>query len=80
MKKSFRLLMFAFILFSCMAMAGVALGQGPPPPPGGQGGEGNQNPGGAPIGDGVSIMLFLGGGYGAWKLFKAARKKEEVYS
>ncbi len=51
---------------------------GPPPPPGDHGSTGNQGPAGAPIDGGLGILLALGAGYGAKKLYHARKEKEEV--
>jgi len=48
-----------------------------PPPPGGHGSGENQDPAGAPIDGGLGILLALGAGYGAKKLYKLRKEKEE---
>ena len=49
----------------------------PPPPPGQTGGGqgGGQVPVGAPIGDGVGILLVLGAAYGGWKFYNYRKNK-----
>lgn len=51
----------------------------PPKPPSGTGTSGNQGPQptGGPIDGGLGILLALGAGYGAKKLYKARKEKEE---
>lgn len=47
-----------------------------PDPPGQHGQDGNKAPGGgAPIGGGLLILLSLGAGYGAKKLYDRKKKK-----
>jgi len=63
-----------FLLMGSIAMAGAP----PPPPPGGGGsGTGNVPGGGAALGGGLFILVALGAGYGAKKVFDA-RKKETL--
>lgn len=52
----------------------------PPKPPSGTGTSGNQGPQptGGPIDGGLGILLSLGAGYGAKKLYKMRKEKEEV--
>ncbi len=47
----------------------------PPTPPGEHGQSGNGSPAGAPIDGGLSILLAMGGAYGARKLYKARKEK-----
>jgi hypothetical protein len=43
----------------------------PPPPPGEHGQNGSQPPGGgAPVGNGLTLLLMLSGGYTVWRLHK----------
>jgi hypothetical protein len=65
------LLTAAFILvnfFVFTVYADEPMDNPPPPPGGGHGGGGNQQ--GAPIDGGMTILLVLGAGYGARKLYK----------
>ncbi len=48
----------------------------PPPPPPGHNSGGNIPGGGAPIGGGVFILLTLGFGYGAKKMYNFRKKKD----
>lgn len=78
--KSFKklLLTFTFLvasLFMFSAMADEPMDNPPPPPGGGHGGGGNSQ--GAPIDGGLGILLALGAGYGAKKLYKARQEKKE---
>ena len=49
----------------------------PPPPTAGHGATGNQDGGGAPIGDGLLILLGLGAAYGGKKLYHLFNEKKE---
>jgi hypothetical protein len=73
-----KLLLTLVFLFSGMFMFNAVADEpldNPPPPPGGHGGGGNTQ--GAPIDGGLSILLALGAGYGAKKLYKARQEKKE---
>jgi hypothetical protein len=60
-----------FILALFFALPLINLADGPPPPPGGGGGPGGGGtPVGAPIDGGLGILLALGLGYGAFKIYK----------
>ncbi len=75
------LLTLTFLLsgiFIFHAMADEPLDNPPPPPGGGHGGGGNTQ--GAPIDGGLGILLALGAGYGAKKLYKARKDKNETDS
>jgi hypothetical protein len=67
---------FFMLLFS-ITFNQVAMSQPPPPPPGGGHGlGGNQGPGGqsgAPVGDGLLILIGLAGLYGGKKFFAHIR-------
>ena len=70
MKTHFRILP-AFILIALfISIHTVSFAQPPPPPPGGGHGQGgNQPPGaGAPIGDGMFLLIGLAGLYGGRKV------------
>jgi len=47
-----------------------------PPPPGGHGSTENQEPSGAPIEGGLSILLAFGAGYGGYKLYRSRKEKD----
>lgn len=67
-------------IFFTLVPALYALADGPPPPPDPTGNN-SGNAVGAPIDDGMFILLALGIGYGVYKIYemrKAARKKEEA--
>ena len=53
------------------------LAQAPPPPPNdpSNGGTGGPVGGGAPIGSGIAILLALGAGYGAKKVYDFRKRK-----
>jgi len=57
------------LLGSMLVFSGSVFSQGAPPPPagGGLGGSHNQNGGGAPLGDGVFILIGLAIGFGGIK-------------
>ena len=65
-----------FALFCCISLSSYA--DGPPPPivPEGHGLGGNV-PVGAPIDNGVIILLALGVGYAAFKLYSARKAKAD---
>jgi len=70
MKNKFRIIkaFIAFMLY--LSINGVSVAQPPPPPPsGGHGISGNRPPGaGAPIGEGMFLLLGLVGLYGGKKV------------
>ena len=73
MKRAFRILTAtAFIMAAPLFM----VAQNPPHPNGGGAPGGGNTPvgGGAPIGGGLIIMMALGMGYGARKVFDARKK------
>jgi hypothetical protein len=65
-------------MFLFNVMADEPLDNPPPPPGGGHGGGGNSQ--GAPIDGGLGILLALGAGYGAKKLYKNRREEHEKSS
>lgn len=71
--KHFVVLTIAFLLLT----AAPAFADDPPPPPPIEHGQnGNQTPGGgAPIGEGLAILLTMGAAYG-YKKFKQAQKDD----
>jgi len=71
MKKYFKLLKFFFALALLFSIHNVSMSQPPPPPGGGHGGSDNQAPlaGGAPVGDGMFLLLSLAGLYGGKKIY-----------
>lgn len=66
-------------VFICGMLISASLYADPPapPPPGGHGSENNEAPAGAPIDGGLGILLALGAGFGAKKLYALRREKEE---
>ncbi len=70
-------LVFLFsTLFIFNAIADGPLDSPPPPPGGGHGGGGN--PQGAPIDGGLGILISLGVGYGALRLKKHGKWKQQL--
>jgi hypothetical protein len=72
------LLTFSFLfasMFMLNAFADEPTDNPPPPPGGGHGTGGNSQ--GAPIDGGLGILLALGAGYGAKKLYKSRQEKKE---
>ena len=71
------ILKIAVILSFIMLPAFVALADLPDAPPPDPGGTGGGTPVGAPIDGGLGILLVLGAGYGAKKLYQARKEKNE---
>ncbi len=73
MKKNYNVLkaLLIFVLFISLSLAGSAQTPPPPPPNTGHGQGGNQAPsdGGAPIGDGMFILIGLAGLYAGKKVY-----------
>jgi hypothetical protein len=76
MKKTFRILTISAFL---MAAPLFMIAQNPPHPNGGNAPGSGNTPvgGGAPIGGGLIILLALGMGYGARKVFDARKSLQE---
>jgi hypothetical protein len=66
MKKKI-ILFVAMLLYVCIAEIAYSQPHPPPPPSGGHDNSGNQPSGGAPIGDGMLILIALGSAYAAKK-------------
>ena len=77
MKKLLKPLLFTTLFFSLMLLAQVTFAD-PPLPPSEHGSTGNQTPAGAPIDGGLGILLALGVGYGAKKLYKSRKTEEKA--
>lgn len=71
MKKYFKILKATLALSLLLTIHTISLSQPPPPPPsGGHGLAGNAVPGsGAPIGDGLYLLIGLAGLYGGKKIY-----------
>lgn len=70
---------FAIVIVSLFfSVQGLMADTNPPNPPGAP--EAGDQPigGGAPIGSGIAILLSLGAGYGAKKLYHFNKEKEEL--
>jgi hypothetical protein len=66
--------LFTFVGYVLMAQGG------PPPPPGDPHGGNDDFPmgGGAPIGNGIGILLTLGAAYGSRKIYKFFKDREAL--
>jgi len=69
-------ILFFLVIPLFRVLADTPLDNLPPPGPGGSGGG---TPVGAPIDNGLSILLMLGASYGLWKLYKS-RKQDNARS
>ena len=75
MKKMKSLLMIAVLIICIGPMSLFSQDVPPPPPGGGHGAATNQEGGrGAPIGGGLFILLAMGSGYGAYKIYQKKKK------
>jgi len=71
MKKQFRIFTAFITLVLFLSISTISIAQPPPPPPpgGGHGQGGNQPAGGAPIGEGMFLLIGLAGLYGGKKVY-----------
>lgn len=77
MKISYKFLVFSIASIVLTVTDTVSMAQPPPPPPAGHGLANDSPPGGgAPIGEGVFLLLGFAGLYGVKKLFKLQDKAE----
>jgi hypothetical protein len=79
--KKFILFVALVTIISFLTIAAMADGPSPPnpnPPPVPGGTHGQAGNVGAPIDKGLLILLVLGAGYGAFKLYRFSRKKEKA--
>ena len=69
MDRYFTITFSTFLLFLLLTFATPVLAGSPPPPPPGHGTTGNVPGGGAPIGEGLFILVAMGAAYGfkKWK-------------
>ncbi len=75
--RSFVLLFTVCLLFFSFS----SVNADPPDPPSvPDHGQNGSDPVGAPIDGGVAILLLLGAGYAAWKLYSVKKEKAEVVS
>jgi len=75
MKKKLQFMFSLLVLFIVLNFATPIYAQDPPPPPPPSHGEGGNVPGGgAPIGEGMVILVALGAAYG-WKRYQAAKEE-----
>lgn len=73
MKKKLQFSISLMMLFLVLNFATPVVAQDPPPPPD-HGETGNVPGGGAPIGEGLVILVALGAAYG-WKRFKSVKEE-----
>ncbi len=81
MKTYIKPLLFSVLFFACLAFAQTAFAQAPPPPPPATHGQtGNEAPGGggAPIEGGLIMTLALVAGYGAWKIYRTIKNRDQA--
>lgn len=74
MKKKLQFSISLMMLFLVLNFATPVVAQDPPPPPQSHGSGGNVPGGGAPIGEGLVILVALGAAYG-WKRFKSVKEE-----
>jgi len=75
MKKKLQFSISLMMLFLVLNFATPVVAQDPPPPPPPSHGAGGNVPGGgAPIGEGLVILVALGAAYG-WKRFKSVKEE-----
>lgn len=74
MKKKLQFSISLMMLFLVLNFATPVVAQDPPPPPPSHGSGGNVPGGGAPIGEGLVILVALGAAYG-WKRFKSLKEE-----
>ncbi|MCF8302294.1 MAG: hypothetical protein K9I94_03385 [Bacteroidales bacterium] len=75
MKKLAIITLTAGLLFFTPFLTPTAQADGPAPPPPDHGTTGNTSGATAPIGGGLFILLGLGAGYGAKKIYDVKKKK-----
>lgn len=79
MKNHFRIFAAFITLILLFSIHAESFATGPPPPPpgGGHGEGGNQAPGsGAPVGEGMFILIGLAGLYGGKKVYNLRKKTQ----
>lgn len=74
MRKKLQFTISLCALFLILNFATPVVAQEPPPPPPSHGSGGNVPGGGAPIGEGMVILVALGAAYG-WKRYQAAKEE-----
>jgi hypothetical protein len=69
------ILFITMMMLGCMAKSSYCQ----PPPPAEHGSGSNQQPGGgAPVGDGLVILITLGIAYGVKKIYHTHREEQEI--
>lgn len=73
-------ILIILILLIGFSFTGLELmSQNPPEPPGdGHGNDNNLPGGGAPLGSGLAILLFMGSAYGGYKIYRAKRTNLDI--
>jgi len=75
MRKKLKFTISLFALLLVLNLASPVFGEDPaPPPPPSHGETGNVPGGGAPIGEGMVILVALGAAYG-WKRYKSVKEE-----
>jgi hypothetical protein len=80
MKKVMRLFVFLFTVCFLSLSFSSLYADSPDPPPVPDHGKNGSDPVGAPIDGGACILLLMGSGYAAWKLYSIKKEKAEVVS
>jgi hypothetical protein len=76
MKKKLRKVLLASFLVTTFLFSQVVFADPPGPPGPGGDPSGGGIPVGGPVGDGISILIFLAVAYGSYLLYKAWRAKK----
>jgi hypothetical protein len=78
MKKSLKVIAISIMIAGSTLFTTNVIADNPPLPPENHGSNGNSPPGGcAPVGGGLVLLVTLGLGYGARKVYKMRRKLTE---
>ena len=77
MKTIIKIITITLLIFGATLITSNAKADAPPPPPPEHGESGNVPGGGAPIGNGLAILLSLGAGYGIKKFIDYRKEKKE---
>ena len=77
MKTNIKIIAIVLLIAVATFISSNAKADAPPPPPPEHGESGNVPGGGAPIGNGLAILLSLGAGYGIKKFIDYRKEKKE---